>query len=92
MQELKELQASQSRDFAASVLEVRLTVCQLVPMQRSASTPLLSLVCAHAQDNLFEWHFVVRGPLDTEFEVCHCALPSRSCASVLCVASLCVSF
>jgi len=44
-----------------------------------------------AQDNLFEWHFVVRGPLDTEFEVCHCAPKSRSCASVLCVASHCVS-
>lgn len=53
MQELKELQASQSRDFAASVLEVRLTVCQLVPMQRSASTPLLSLVCAGLRRTTF---------------------------------------
>lgn len=22
------------------------------------------------QDDIFEWHFVVRGPPDTEFEVC----------------------
>lgn len=22
------------------------------------------------QDNIFEWHFAVRGPPDTEFEVC----------------------
>ena len=27
------------------------------------------------QDNIFEWHFVIRGPPDTEFEV---RLPQRN--------------
>ena len=28
-----------------------------------------SLALAYMQDNIFEWHFAVRGPQDTEFQV-----------------------
>lgn len=31
---------------------------------------------AKLQDNIFEWHFAIRGPPDTEFEVRQLAAPS----------------
>ena len=33
------------------------------------STPTSDYFAAPLEDNLFEWHFTVRGPEDTEFQV-----------------------
>ncbi len=70
-QEYKELSAEQSREFVCEPLEARgavgwarsLRVAPALtrPPARAAAAPPL-------QDNIFEWHFVLRGPRDTEFE------------------------
>ena len=65
-QECKELNEEQSRDFTCEPLEVR------VPLRAGAYAPRLELhtrtLGRAAQDNIFEWHFALRGPPDTEFQ------------------------
>ena len=34
------------------------------------STATSEYFAAPLEDNLFEWHFTVRGPEDTDFQVC----------------------
>ena len=76
LQEMKELQKDPTSDFKAAALEVRWVIgCPandtLVALQYMSCTPVVNsqACCCPAQDNIFEWHFAVRGPPDTEFEV-----------------------
>ena len=68
-QDVRELARDPSPNYFAAPLKV-------APGDRSdsntiytmASTDLRCPVCVHHQDNLFEWHFTIRGPPDTAFE------------------------
>jgi len=79
MQEMKELQRDPSSDYMAAAIEVS------VPVWVPSSKPdvlclsLLKLLptlpfdlqssLMPVQDNIFEWHFAVKGSVDTEFQV-----------------------
>ena len=68
VQEIKELQRENNPDMMAEALEVSPPVL-LCPLSRA--TYLVQ--CPHqlvVQDNIFEWHFAIRGPPDSEFQVC----------------------
>ena len=69
VQEMKEFQRDDSPDILAEAIEVTFKAfvaqrcsCRLAG-ERFIQPPCLS------QDNIFEWHFVVRGATETEFEV-----------------------
>jgi hypothetical protein len=73
VQEMKEFQRDDSADILAEAIEV--TLRAFVALQRIAiicylaGKQLIYLGRSMSQDNIFEWHFVVRGAADTEFEV-----------------------
>lgn len=73
------MQSETSTDFIADALEV--SSCPAWLASQLSKPALLNYHgtdrCPHGpdcpyflQDDIFEWHFVVRGPPDTEFEVC----------------------
>ena len=79
MQEMKELQRDPSSDYMAAAIEVSVSV-----LARSSQSDVLCLSLVNflpttsfdlqgslmpVQDNIFEWHFAVRGSVDTEFQV-----------------------
>ena len=57
LREYQEHNAEQNQEFIACPLEV---------FHSCFAHTLKNLTCS--KDNLFEWHFTVRGPPDTEFE------------------------
>ena len=61
VQELRELSAADNRDFACEPLEVSPS------LEVSAAAPPHAPPLG-AQEDMFEWHFVLRGPRDSEFE------------------------
>ena len=84
VQELKEIQRDDNPDILAEVLEVssmqpelcaRKLCCICASSIEGSWTwspcraNLSSCPSPARQDNLFEWHFVIRGAWDTEFEV-----------------------
>ena len=66
-QEIKEIHQDSGKELTAEALEV----CRSpLPARPRQVPPRESQSCnAYMQDNIFEWHFVIRGPPDTEFEV-----------------------
>jgi hypothetical protein len=97
LQEIKELQAETCPDFIADALEVGMSCgwsCAGQKQQLSCNSSFVQVAPAagpemlcgvllfHAQEDIFEWHFVIRGPPDTEFEVrarqqCYCMMVQK---------------
>lgn len=72
VQELKEIQRDDNPDIVAEALEVGFVLNSLIVAKFEAASNAgtqISGVLLHPQDNIFEWHFVIRGAWDTEFEV-----------------------
>jgi len=83
VQELKEVQRDDDPDILAEAIEVRSVSSESLWQRRtlqggwpgatepSAACPCLSALWPFvlSQDNIFEWHFVIRGAWDSEFEV-----------------------
>lgn len=75
---MKEFQKDDSPELTAEALEVR-QFSSLRALSRcctsthsiawACNSPFPNICNCFAQDNIFEWHFVVRGAADTEFEV-----------------------
>lgn len=68
MKEAAELREP-TEHYHAQPLEVGPLLQELLPCCKATHTPdvLISTLCL-LQDNLFEWHFSVRGPPDSEFD------------------------
>ena len=67
-QEMREIQKESSGEIMAEALEVRSPNCAAITcVVCGILRDLLS--DPDVQDNIFEWHFAIRGPPDTEFEV-----------------------
>ena len=85
VQEMKEFQRDDSPDILAEAIEVTFDafvaqrcICHSAREQRIDLVPFVS------QDNIFEWHFVVRGAADTDFEVrrAHAHAPANTTCPV----------
>lgn len=78
VQELREMEKESDPDILAEAIEVRglpgaaWRADQAGATKPSAARPhsaALPRPAPPAQDNIFEWHFVIRGACDSEFEV-----------------------
>ena len=88
VQEIKELQRENNPDMMAEALEVS-PPALVSPLSRAIHT----VQCLHqlvVQDNIFEWHFAVRGPPDSEFQVCGAYCPIKLMVAVRCCSSISV--
>lgn len=77
---MREIQRETSGEIMAEALEV-VKLNKLVFGLSCYKVLSTSERRATLQDNIFEWHFAIRGPPDTEFEVCQY---KGTCSTALC--------